>query len=198
MKHLVFRFSFESGYNKSSRRHSLDSQMSLRVSDVERMAALHTVAKFGRHRRSNWLSMRKGRKGQAKDRRSSRGSNASDDSNFGSLVSLFCICSLDSFLRIFKIEPSRVYEFYRNYPYSQFIVLINDILQLNLQPTGKIVCHDDFNVHNTDQLIFGITNIAGILCDPSHDLIQLIVFPMSIPGTSNHNSHTLNLFFTNY
>lgn len=79
------RFSIESGHNnRSSRRHSLDSQMSFHVSDAERLAALHTAARFGRRKRRDWFSLRRGRRVNAWDR---RGSNTSDDSNLGSMVS---------------------------------------------------------------------------------------------------------------
>ncbi|XP_042205429.1 smoothened homolog isoform X2 [Homarus americanus] len=78
------RFSIESGYNnRSSRRHSLDSQMSFHVSDAERLAALHTAARFGRRKRRDWFSLKRGRRVNAWDR---RGSNTSDDSNLGSMI----------------------------------------------------------------------------------------------------------------
>ncbi|KAG0716171.1 Protein smoothened [Chionoecetes opilio] len=77
------RFSIESGHNRSSRRHSLDSQMSFHVSDAERLAALHTAARFGRRKRRDWFSLRRGRRVNAWDR---RGSNTSDDSNLGSMI----------------------------------------------------------------------------------------------------------------
>ncbi|XP_053643135.2 protein smoothened isoform X2 [Cherax quadricarinatus] len=78
------RFSIESGYNnRSSRRHSLDSQMSFHVSDAERLAALHTAARFGRRKRRDWFNLKRGRRVNAWDR---RGSNTSDDSNLGSMI----------------------------------------------------------------------------------------------------------------
>ncbi|XP_037786917.1 smoothened homolog isoform X1 [Penaeus monodon] len=78
------RFSLESGCNnRSSRRHSLDSQMSFHVSDAERLAALHTAARFGRRKRRDWFSLKRGRRMNAWDR---RGSNTSDDSNLGSMI----------------------------------------------------------------------------------------------------------------
>lgn len=80
------RFSIESGHNnRSSRRHSLDSQMSFHVSDAERLAALHTAARFGRRKRRDWFSLRRGRRVNAWDR---RGSNTSDDSNLSNLGSM--------------------------------------------------------------------------------------------------------------
>lgn len=86
-QHLSCRFSLESGCNnRSSRRHSLDSQMSFHVSDAERLAALHTAARFGRRKRRDWFSLKRGRRMNAWDR---RGSNTSDDSNLGSMVSGF-------------------------------------------------------------------------------------------------------------
>ncbi|XP_068242026.1 protein smoothened isoform X2 [Palaemon carinicauda] len=78
------RFSIESGHNnRSSRRHSLDSQMSFHVSDAERLAALHTAARFGRRKRRDWFNLRRSRRANAWDR---RGSNTSDDSNLGSMI----------------------------------------------------------------------------------------------------------------
>ncbi|XP_071512212.1 protein smoothened isoform X2 [Panulirus ornatus] len=78
------RFSIESGHNnRSSRRHSLDSQMSFHVSDAERLAALHTAARFGRRKRRDWFSLKRSRRVNAWDR---RGSNTSDDSNLGSMI----------------------------------------------------------------------------------------------------------------
>ncbi|CAL4059234.1 unnamed protein product, partial [Meganyctiphanes norvegica] len=81
------RFSIESGAaggRGSSRRHSLDSQLSFHVSDVERLAAIHTAARFGsRRKRREWFSLRRGKnkKVTSWDR---RGSNTSDDSNLTS------------------------------------------------------------------------------------------------------------------
>ncbi|KAK7076484.1 hypothetical protein SK128_007506 [Halocaridina rubra] len=77
------RFSIESGPNRSSRRHSLDSQMSFHVSDAERLAALHTAARFGRRKRRDWFSLRRSRRVNAWERRES---NTSDDSNLGSMI----------------------------------------------------------------------------------------------------------------
>lgn len=60
--------------------------MSFHVSDAERLAALHTAARFGRRKRRDWFSLKRGRRMNAWDR---RGSNTSDDSNLGSMVSGF-------------------------------------------------------------------------------------------------------------
>lgn len=58
--------------------------MSFHVSDAERLAALHTAARFGRRKRRDWFSLKRNRRVNAWDR---RGSNTSDDSNLGSMVS---------------------------------------------------------------------------------------------------------------
>ncbi|KAK3890719.1 hypothetical protein Pcinc_005354 [Petrolisthes cinctipes] len=86
------RFSIESGHNnRSSRRHSLDSQMSFQVSEAERLAAALAVSgRSGRRKRRDWVGLRRewvglrrGRRVNAWDR---RGSNTSDDSNLGSMI----------------------------------------------------------------------------------------------------------------
>ena len=83
-----------------------------------------------------------------------------------------------------------------------FNVLSNQILQLNPQPNDEIVLLGDFNVHNNTWLHFsGNTNTAGIECEAfasTHNFTQLIDFPTRIPDTLNHNSHTLDLFLTNF
>ncbi|RXG71020.1 Protein smoothened [Armadillidium vulgare] len=80
------RVSLEStlnGRRRHLRRHSLDSQMSFHVSDIERVAAMQTAARFRRRRkkRDGFLSFRKGKK-SSYDRRNS----TSDDSNMGSMI----------------------------------------------------------------------------------------------------------------
>lgn len=61
--------------------------MSFHVSDAERLAALHTAARFGRRKRRDWFSLRRGRRVNAWDRRSSNTSDDSNLSNLGSMVS---------------------------------------------------------------------------------------------------------------
>lgn len=76
--------------------------MSFHVSDAERLAALHTAARFGRRKRRDWFSLRRGRRVNAWDR---RGSNTSEDSNLSNLGSM-----VSEVTGLFLVNPSCQYK----------------------------------------------------------------------------------------